>query len=188
LTCGLGGRVGPYVNNFQWTCDTAEDDCKIIVTVAPSIFHIVILYIESNYSLFMAYVVYVDHVILLSGTISDWGCNVGDCLVSTKLVVSYVCHIAMLPVGLIICRIGSDQNARWFFLGPNPVRSNHRVGSFVPSPTRVTPGLEKITECIPYVYQDQVPHAHTVDVTSEYPNQCINEIEYSSTLLHDRQS
>jgi hypothetical protein len=30
--------------------------------------------------------------------------------------------------------------------------------------------------------------AHTVDVTSEYPKQCINKIEYNSTLLHDRQS
>jgi hypothetical protein len=30
--------------------------------------------------------------------------------------------------------------------------------------------------------------AHTVDVTSEYPKQCVNEIEYNSTLLHDRQS
>jgi hypothetical protein len=29
--------------------------------------------------------------------------------------------------------------------------------------------------------------AHT-DVTSEYPKQCINEKEYNSTLLHDRQS
>jgi hypothetical protein len=24
--------------------------------------------------------------------------------------------------------------------------------------TAVTPGLEKVTECIPYVRQDQVPH------------------------------
>jgi hypothetical protein len=30
--------------------------------------------------------------------------------------------------------------------------------------------------------------AHTIDVTSEYTKQCINEIEYSSNLLHDRQS
>jgi hypothetical protein len=30
--------------------------------------------------------------------------------------------------------------------------------------------------------------AHIVDVTSEYPKQCINEIEYNSTLLHDLQS
>jgi hypothetical protein len=30
--------------------------------------------------------------------------------------------------------------------------------------------------------------AHTVDVTSEYPKQCINKIKYNSTLLHDRQS
>jgi hypothetical protein len=27
--------------------------------------------------------------------------------------------------------------------------------------------------------------AHTVDVTSKCPKQCINEIEYDSTLLHD---
>jgi hypothetical protein len=30
--------------------------------------------------------------------------------------------------------------------------------------------------------------AHTVDVTSEYPKQCINEKVYNSTLLHDQQS
>jgi hypothetical protein len=30
--------------------------------------------------------------------------------------------------------------------------------------------------------------AHTVDVTSEYPKQCINVKEYNSTLLHDRLS
>jgi hypothetical protein len=30
--------------------------------------------------------------------------------------------------------------------------------------------------------------AHIVDVTSEYPKQCINEKEYNSTLLHDQQS
>jgi hypothetical protein len=30
--------------------------------------------------------------------------------------------------------------------------------------------------------------AHTTDVTSKYPKQCINKIEYNSTLLHDRQS
>jgi hypothetical protein len=30
--------------------------------------------------------------------------------------------------------------------------------------------------------------AHTVDVTSEYPKQCNNGMEYNSTLLHDRQS
>jgi hypothetical protein len=30
--------------------------------------------------------------------------------------------------------------------------------------------------------------AHIIDVTSVYPKQCINEIEYNNTLLHDRQS
>jgi hypothetical protein len=28
--------------------------------------------------------------------------------------------------------------------------------------------------------------SHIVDVISEYPKQCINEIEYNSTLLHDQ--
>jgi hypothetical protein len=50
----------------------------------------------------------------------------------------------------------------------------------------VTSSLEKVIGCIPYVRQDQVPY--TVDITSEYPKQCINKIEYNCTLLHDSQS
>jgi hypothetical protein len=38
------------------------------------------------------------------------------------------------------------------------------------------------------IYAPGSSSAHTVDVTSEYPKQCVNEEEYNSTLLHDRQS
>jgi hypothetical protein len=68
------------------------------------------------------------------------------------------------------------------------IESNHQTAnvSLILSRT-VTPGLEKVTECIP-ICASGSSSAYTVDITSEYPKQCINEIEYNSTLLHDRPS